>query len=112
MSFKIEMGDAVLDSKVPDGPIDEKWTLYKQNAKLVLPANKRKYTIIIVGTGLAGASAAATLGELGYKVKSFCIHDSARRAHSVAAQGGINAAKNYQNDGDSVWRLLVHRGLW
>ncbi len=106
MSFKIEMGDAVLDSKVPDGPIDEKWTLYKQNAKLVLPANKRKYTIIIVGTGLAGSSAAATLGELGYKVKSFCIHDSARRAHSVAAQGGINAAKNYQNDGDSVWRLF------
>ena len=106
MSFKIEMGDTVLDSKVPDGPIDEKWTLYKQNAKLVLPANKRKYTIIIVGTGLAGSSAAATLGELGYKVKSFCIHDSARRAHSVAAQGGINAAKNYQNDGDSVWRLF------
>ena len=106
MPYELIMGDTELDSKVPDGPIDQKWTLYKQNAKLVLPANKRKYTIIIVGTGLAGASAAATLGELGYKVKSFCIHDSARRAHSVAAQGGINAAKNYQNDGDSVWRLF------
>jgi succinate dehydrogenase / fumarate reductase flavoprotein subunit len=106
MSFEIEMGDHELDSKVPDGAIDEKWTLYKRTAKLVLPANKRKYTVIIVGTGLAGASAAATLGELGYKVKSFCIHDSARRAHSVAAQGGINSAKNYQNDGDSVWRLF------
>ena len=106
MSFEIQMGDHELDSKVPEGAIEEKWTLYKQTAKLVLPANKRKYTIIIVGTGLAGASAAATLGELGYNVKSFCIHDSARRAHSVAAQGGINAAKNYQNDGDSVWRLF------
>ena len=106
MPYELIMGDTELDSKVPDGPIDQKWTLYKQNAKLVLPANKRKYEIIIVGTGLAGASAAATLGELGYKVKSFCIHDSARRAHSVAAQGGINAAKNYQNDGDSVWRLF------
>jgi succinate dehydrogenase / fumarate reductase flavoprotein subunit len=106
MAYEVEMGDINLESKVPDGPIEEKWNLYKQSAKLVLPANKRKYTIIIVGTGLAGASAAATLGELGYNVKSFCIHDSARRAHSVAAQGGINAAKNYQNDGDSVWRLF------
>lgn len=106
MSFEINMGDTRLDSKIPDGPLQDKWTLYKQNAKLVLPANKRKYTILVVGTGLAGASAAATLGELGYKVKSFCVQDSARRAHSVAAQGGINAAKNYQNDGDSVWRLF------
>ncbi|MFA5503891.1 MAG: fumarate reductase/succinate dehydrogenase flavoprotein subunit [Vulcanimicrobiota bacterium] len=106
MSFEINMGDTRLDSKIPDGPLQDKWTLYKQNAKLVLPANKRKYTILVVGTGLAGASAAATLGELGYKVKTFCIQDSARRAHSVAAQGGINAAKNYQNDGDSVWRLF------
>lgn len=95
-----------LDSKVPDGPIDQKWETFKHNAKLVLPANKRKYTILVVGTGLAGGAAAAALGELGYNVKSFCIHDSARRAHSVAAQGGINAAKNYQNDGDSVFRLF------
>lgn len=95
-----------LDSKVPEGAIDRKWTEYKRNAKLVLPANKRKYTIIVVGTGLAGSSAAASLAELGYKVKSFCIQDSPRRAHSVAAQGGINAGKNYQNDGDSVYRLF------
>lgn len=95
-----------LESKVPSGPLAEKWSRHKQNLKLVSPANKRKYTIIVVGTGLAGASAAASLGELGYNVKSFCIQDSARRAHSIAAQGGINAAKNYQNDGDSVYRLF------
>lgn len=95
-----------LDSKVPSGPIEEKWTNHKFNMKLVSPANKRKYDIIVVGTGLAGASAAATLGELGYNVKVFTFHDSARRAHSIAAQGGINAAKNYQNDGDSVYRLF------
>ncbi len=95
-----------LDSKVPTGPIEEKWTNHIFNMKLVSPANKRKYDIIVVGTGLAGASAAATLGELGYNVKAFTFHDSARRAHSIAAQGGINAAKNYQNDGDSVYRLF------
>ncbi len=95
-----------LDSKVPPGPLEEKWTSHKFNMKLVNPANKRKHTIIVVGTGLAGASAAASLAELGYKVKSFCIHESPRRAHSIAAQGGINAAKNYQNDGDSVFRLF------
>lgn len=95
-----------LDNKIPSGLIDSKWTDYKFNMKLVNPANKRKHTIIVVGTGLAGASAAASLGELGYKVKSFCTHESPRRAHSVAAQGGINAAKNYQNDGDSVQRLF------
>ncbi len=95
-----------LDSKVPAGHISEKWTNHKFKMKLVNPANKRKFDIIIVGTGLAGASAAATLGELGYKVKAFTYHDSSRRAHSIAAQGGINAAKNYQNDGDSVFRLF------
>jgi succinate dehydrogenase / fumarate reductase, flavoprotein subunit len=95
-----------LDSKVPDGPLAEKWDRHKFDSKLVNPANRRKFTIIIVGTGLAGASAASSLGELGYHVKSFCIHDSPRRAHSIAAQGGINAAKNYQNDGDSVQRLF------
>jgi succinate dehydrogenase / fumarate reductase flavoprotein subunit len=94
------------DSKVPPGPLSEKWVNHKNNIKLVNPSNKRKYSIIVVGTGLAGASAAASLGELGYNVKAFCIQDSARRAHSIAAQGGINAAKNYQNDGDSVWRLF------
>lgn len=98
--------ESKLDARVPEGPIGEKWTRYKRDAKLVSPANKRKYTILVVGTGLAGASAAASLGELGYNVKSFCTHDSARRAHSVAAQGGINSAKNYQNDGDSVYRLF------
>ncbi len=96
----------ILDSKVPAGPIESKWTNHKFNLKLVNPANKRKYEIIVVGTGLAGASAAATLGELGYKVKAFSFHDSPRRAHSIAAQGGINAAKNYQNDGDSIFRLF------
>ncbi|MBN8535653.1 MAG: fumarate reductase/succinate dehydrogenase flavoprotein subunit [Deltaproteobacteria bacterium] len=95
-----------LDSKVPSGPIESKWTNHKFNMKLVNPANKRKHSVIVVGTGLAGASAAAALGELGYKVKAFCVHESPRRAHSVAAQGGINAAKNYQNDGDSVHRLF------
>jgi succinate dehydrogenase / fumarate reductase flavoprotein subunit len=95
-----------LDSKIPDGPLAEKWTKHKFNLKLVNPANKRKYDIIVVGTGLAGASAAASMGELGYNVKAFCFQDSPRRAHSIAAQGGINAAKNYQNDGDSVYRLF------
>jgi len=95
-----------LDSKIPEGPLAEKWTKHKFHVKLVNPANKRKYDIIVVGTGLAGASAAASLGELGYNVKAFCIQDSPRRAHSIAAQGGINAAKNYQNDGDSVQRLF------
>lgn len=95
-----------LDSKIPSGPLAEKWTNHKFNIKLVNPANKRKYDIIVVGTGLAGASAAATLGELGYNVSAFTFHDSPRRAHSIAAQGGINAAKNYQNDGDSVYRLF------
>ncbi|MBI2835789.1 MAG: succinate dehydrogenase (quinone) flavoprotein subunit, partial [Acidobacteria bacterium] len=95
-----------LDSKVPSGPIAQKWDRHKFECKLVNPANKRKFTVIVVGTGLAGASAAATLGELGYRVLAFCIHDSPRRAHSIAAQGGINAAKNYQNDGDSVYRLF------
>ncbi len=95
-----------LNSNIPSGPIQDKWDKHRQDIKLVLPANKRKYKIIVVGTGLAGGSAAATLGELGYNVENFCIQDSARRAHSVAAQGGINAAKNYQNDGDSIWRLF------
>jgi succinate dehydrogenase / fumarate reductase flavoprotein subunit len=95
-----------LNSKVPDGPLAEKWTRHKFNLKLVNPANKRKYDIIVVGTGLAGASAAASLAELGYNVKTFCFQDSPRRAHSIAAQGGINAAKNYQNDGDSIYRLF------
>ena len=95
-----------LDSKIPEGPLAEKWTKHKFNLKLVNPANKRKYDVIVVGTGLAGASAAASFGELGYNVKAFCFQDSPRRAHSIAAQGGINAAKNYQNDGDSVFRLF------
>jgi len=95
-----------LDSKIPEGPIESKWTNYKFNLKLVNPANKRKYDIIVVGTGLAGASAAASLAELGYNVKSFSFHDSPRRAHSIAAQGGINAAKNYPNDNDSIFRLF------
>src|SRR5690554_2592311 len=96
----------ILESRVPSGPIAEKWTKHKFNMKLVNPANKRKYDIIVVGTGLAGASAAASLAELGDNVKAFCFQDSPRRAHSIAAQGGINAAKNYQNDGDSVHRLF------
>lgn len=96
----------ILDSKTPQGPLAEKWSKHKFNLKLVNPANKRKYTVIVVGTGLAGASAAASLAELGYNVKAFCYQDSPRRAHSIAAQGGINAAKNYRNDGDSVYRLF------
>lgn len=95
-----------LDSKIPAGNLSEKWSKHKFNLKLVNPANKRKYNIIVIGTGLAGASAAASLGELGYNVKTFCFQDSPRRAHSIAAQGGINAAKNYKNDGDSVYRLF------
>ncbi len=95
-----------LDARVPPGPIEQKWEKAKFEMKLVNPANKRKYNVIIVGTGLAGGSAAATLGELGYNIKAFCYQDSPRRAHSIAAQGGINAAKNYQNDGDSVYRLF------
>jgi len=97
---------AKIDSKIPEGPISQKWTNFKAHQKLVNPANKRKLDIIVVGTGLAGASAAASLGEMGFKVKTFCIQDSPRRAHSIAAQGGINAAKNYQNDGDSIYRLF------
>ncbi|HEX8277337.1 MAG TPA: FAD-binding protein, partial [Segetibacter sp.] len=96
----------MLDAKIPEGPLEQLWPDYKGHCKLVNPANKRKMEIIIIGTGLAGASAAASLGELGYKVKAFCYQDSPRRAHSIAAQGGINAAKNYQNDGDSVFRLF------
>ena len=95
-----------LIAKVPEGPLAEKWTRYKATQNLVNPANKRRLDIIIVGTGLAGASAAASLGELGFSVKIFCIQDSPRRAHSIAAQGGINAAKNYPNDGDSIYRLF------
>lgn len=95
-----------LNSRIPEGPLADKWTNHKFNMKLVNPSNKRKETVIVVGTGLAGGSASATLAELGYKVKTFCFHDSPRRAHSIAAQGGINAAKNYQNDGDSVFRLF------
>jgi succinate dehydrogenase / fumarate reductase flavoprotein subunit len=96
----------MLNAKIPAGPLDSKWKSYKSTCKLVNPANKRKLEIVVIGTGLAGASAAAALGELGYKVKAFCFQDSPRRAHSIAAQGGINAAKNYQNDGDSVYRLF------
>jgi succinate dehydrogenase / fumarate reductase flavoprotein subunit len=95
-----------LDSKIPSGPITEKWDKHRFEMKLINPANKRKFSVIVVGTGLAGASAAASLGELGYKVDIFCYQDSPRRAHSIAAQGGINAAKNYPNDGDSIWRLF------
>src|SRR5919205_90685 len=95
-----------LQSKIPAGPLEEKWDRHKFALRLVNPANKRKYNIVVVGSGLAGASAAATLSELGYKVQCFCFQDSPRRAHSIAAQGGINAAKNYRNDGDSVYRLF------
>ena len=95
-----------LESKVPEGPLAEKWTNHKSKINLVSPANKRSIDVIVVGTGLAGGSASATLAELGYNVKSFCFQDSPRRAHSIAAQGGINAAKNYQGDGDSVYRLF------
>lgn len=96
----------ILDAKIPEGPIEKKWDSHKFSMKLVNPANRRKHKILVVGTGLAGAAAAASLGEMGYNVKAFCIQDSPRRAHSIAAQGGINAAKNYQNDGDSVYRLF------
>src|SRR5438094_10168072 len=95
-----------LDAKIPSGPLAQKWDNHKFESKLVNPANKRRYSVIVVGTGLAGASAAASLAELGYRVKAFCFQDSPRRAHSIAAQGGINAAKNYPNDGDSIWRLF------
>src|ERR1700754_4417520 len=95
-----------LDSKIPEGRLAEKWIEHKNHIKLVNPANKRSIDVIVVGTGLAGASAAASLAELGYNVKTFCYQDSPRRAHSIAAQGGINAAKNYRNDGDSVYRLF------
>ena len=96
----------ILDGKCPSGPLSQKWDRHRQDLRLVNPANKRKYKIIVVGTGLAGASAAATLGELGYNVEAFCYQDSPRRGHSIAAQGGINAAKNYPNDGDSIFRLF------
>ena len=95
-----------LNSKIPNGKLSDKWIDYKSSIPLVSPANKKKLNVIVVGTGLAGASASASLAELGYNVTSFCFQDSARRAHSIAAQGGINAAKNYQNDGDSVFRLF------
>src|SRR5947207_11331624 len=95
-----------LKSNVPSGPIERAWNKHRDEMKLVNPANKRRYTVLVVGSGLAGASAAASLAELGYNVKCFCYQDSPRRAHSIAAQGGINAAKNYRNDGDSVYRLF------
>src|SRR5262252_9516078 len=95
-----------LDPKIPPGPLDRKWRNHRDHVRLVSPNNRRKFEIVVVGTGLAGGSTAATLGELGYRVKCFCFQDSPRRAHSIAAQGGINAAKNYQNDGDSVYRLF------
>ncbi|MDE6564008.1 MAG: FAD-binding protein, partial [Muribaculaceae bacterium] len=100
------MPEYTIDSKIPEGPIAEKWTNYKAHQHLVNPANKRNLDIIVVGTGLAGASAASTLGEMGFNVYNFCIQDSPRRAHSIAAQGGINAAKDYQNDGDSLYRKI------
>ncbi len=100
------VAEDTLNSRVPEGPLEQKWDKHRFNLKLVNPANKRKYSVIVVGTGLAGGSAAASLGELGYNVKAFCFQDSPRRAHSIAAQGGINAAKNYPNDGDSIWRLF------
>jgi succinate dehydrogenase / fumarate reductase flavoprotein subunit len=99
-------GDPIRDDKAPVGPIEQRWDTRRFSAKLVNPANRRKLSVIMVGTGLAGASAAATLGEAGYQVKNFCYQDSPRRAHSIAAQGGINAAKNYRNDGDSIYRLF------
>ncbi len=101
-----------LNASIPSGPLAEKWDNHRFSSKLVNPANRRKFKVIVVGTGLAGASAAATLAELGYKVEAFCIQDSPRRAHSIAAQGGINAAKNYQNDGDSVSSTFLrhHQG--
>ncbi len=107
MNEYLDLGENLLDGGVPPGAIEVKWDRYRSEMQLLAPANKRHYRVIVVGTGLAGASAAASLAELGYSVMSFCINDSPRRAHSVAAQGGINAAKNYQNDGDSVWRLFL-----
>ena len=104
----VRVASDTLNSRVPDGPLQQKWDKHRFDLKLVNPANKRKFSVIVVGTGLAGGAAAASLGELGYNVKSFCFQDSPRRAHSIAAQGGINAAKNYQNDGDSVWRLFYY----
>ena len=95
-----------LDSKVPSGPIQDAWTNYKNNLRLVGPKNRPKFKVIVIGSGLAGASAAASMGAMGYNVDCFCFQDSARRAHSIAAQGGINASKNYRNDGDSTWRLF------
>ena len=106
MNLEAQPPSPLLDARAPSGPLAEKWTRFKADAKLVNPANKRKFTVLVVGTGLAGGAAAATLAELGYNVEAFCYQDSPRRAHSIAAQGGINAAKNYQNDGDSVWRLF------
>src|SRR5271154_6529453 len=103
---EIEMNAMSLDSKIPSGPLEKKWDRHKFESKLINPSNRRKYDIIIVGSGLAGGAAAATLGDLGYRVKCFCYQDSPRRAHSIAAQGGINASKNYQNDGDSDFRLF------
>ena len=97
---------SVLDSKIPEGPIANKWTKHKNDINVVNPANKRLIDVIVVGTGLAGGAASASLAEMGYNVKAFCYQDSPRRAHSIAAQGGINAAKNYQNDGDSTYRLF------
>ena len=111
----VEIAAAPLDGRCPTGPIADRWEQHKRHLKLVAPNNRRKYTVIVVGTGLAGGSAAASLAELGYNVLSFCIQDSPRRAHSIAAQGGINAAKNYQNDNDSIWRLFydtVKGGEW
>src|SRR4051812_7691282 len=99
-----------LDPKIPPGPLDQKWRNHQDHSRLVNPNNRRKLEIEVVGSGLAGGSAAATLGELGYRVKCFCFQDSPRRAHSIAAQGGINAAKNYQNDGDSIQPLVYHTG--
>ena len=95
-----------LNAKIPEGILENKWTKYRSTVHLVNPANKRSLEVIVVGSGLAGSSAAASLAEMGYKVKVFCFQDSPRRAHSIAAQGGINAAKNYQNDGDSVYRII------
>ncbi|MFY9364940.1 MAG: FAD-dependent oxidoreductase, partial [Bacteroidales bacterium] len=96
-----------IQAKIPEGPIEQKWTRHKETLKTVAPANRKKYDVVVIGTGLAGASAAAALGEQGYRVNVFCMNDSPRRAHSVAAQGGINAAKNYRNDNDSVYRLFA-----
>jgi len=106
MATETQVSTFPRDSKIPVGPMAEKWKTYKAKVNLVAPHNKRKFEVIVVGTGLAGASAAASLAELGYNVKAFSFHDSPRRAHSIAAQGGINAAKNYRNDGDSVYRLF------